>query len=266
MDLADKALLCLGWNEADYSYRQIIEEYNHLTPLPRGYRLGITDEWCMAFVSYCAFCLDTSRSMFPYECSCGKAIELLKANGMWNECDSHIPSRNDLIFYHWGDNGIGDCNHWPNHVGIVTGVKNDWINVVEGNYNSCVKSRSIPVDWKYTRGFGMTSKIYKSLAPIDYTTLAYAIIAGKWGNGEERKERLESAGYNYSRAQLYVNSIIKSESEGSAGIAPIEDIVKEVIRGEWGNGEDRKRKLLNAGYDPEVVQHLVNEYYRKEGK
>lgn len=37
------------------------------------------------------------------------------------------------------------------------------------------------------------------------------------------------------------------------------DIALEVLAGLWGNGEDRKRRLTAAGYDPAEVQAAVNE-------
>lgn len=37
--------------------------------------------------------------------------------------------------------------------------------------------------------------------------LAYEVIQGEWGNGEERKERLEAAGYDYEVVQQRVNEL-----------------------------------------------------------
>ena len=37
------------------------------------------------------------------------------------------------------------------------------------------------------------------------------------------------------------------------------EIALEVLEGRWGNGDERRRKLLAAGYDPDVVQALVND-------
>lgn len=37
-----------------------------------------------------------------------------------------------------------------------------------------------------------------------------------------------------------------------------ETIAREVINGKWGNGEARKKKLIKAGYDPDVIQKIVN--------
>ena len=37
-----------------------------------------------------------------------------------------------------------------------------------------------------------------------------------------------------------------------------QQIAKEVIQGKWGNDEDRKRRLLEAGYSYDAVQSIVN--------
>ena len=39
----------------------------------------------------------------------------------------------------------------------------------------------------------------------------------------------------------------------------VEEVAKEVIKGNWGNGETRKTKLTNAGYNYSEVQSTVNE-------
>lgn len=38
--------------------------------------------------------------------------------------------------------------------------------------------------------------------------LAHEVIAGKWGNGSDRKKRLTDAGYDYSAVQKRVNEIL----------------------------------------------------------
>lgn len=40
-------------------------------------------------------------------------------------------------------------------------------------------------------------------------TIAREVIAGKWGNGEDRKARLTKAGYNYKEVQARVNQLLK---------------------------------------------------------
>ena len=39
----------------------------------------------------------------------------------------------------------------------------------------------------------------------------------------------------------------------------IDAIAREVIRGDWGNGDERRHKLTAAGYDYSAVQKRVNE-------
>ena len=41
-----------------------------------------------------------------------------------------------------------------------------------------------------------------------------------------------------------------------------EAVAQEVIRGQWGNGNDRRNRLRNAGYDPDTIQKIVNMYMR----
>ena len=43
---------------------------------------------------------------------------------------------------------------------------------------------------------------------MDNYTIAKEIIAGKWGNGEERKQRVIAAGYNYDIVQGLVNILV----------------------------------------------------------
>lgn len=47
-----------------------------------------------------------------------------------------------------------------------------------------------------------------SLNKKSVTTIAKEVIAGKWGNGSDRKKKLESAGYNYNEVQKEVNRLL----------------------------------------------------------
>ena len=65
-----QARLWLGRKEADGSHREIIDVYNQIVPLPRGYRLRYDDPWCAGFVSAVAQELGLTAWIFP-ECGCG---------------------------------------------------------------------------------------------------------------------------------------------------------------------------------------------------
>lgn len=92
--------------------------------------------------------------------------------------------------------------------------------------------------------------------------IAKEVIAGKWGNGSERKQKIESAGYNYSEIQSIVNSLMSGNTTESApepAKKSNEEIADEVIKGLWGNGSDRKSKIESAGYDYSAIQSIVNQ-------
>jgi len=42
-----------------------------------------------------------------------------------------------------------------------------------------------------------------------YVEIAHEVIKGLWGNGNERKQRLRNAGYNYEVIQTIVNKLLK---------------------------------------------------------
>ena len=90
--------------------------------------------------------------------------------------------------------------------------------------------------------------------------LAREVIAGKYGNGEARRNAL---GSRYSEVQAKVNEILNSNNKPTTPTTPsnptpsvdILTMVKKTIRGDYGNGEAR-RKALGSNYDE--VQRQVN--------
>ena len=87
--------------------------------------------------------------------------------------------------------------------------------------------------------------------------IAQEVIQGKWGNGEYRKQKLTTAGYDYSAVQALVNKKLVGESFHPA--KTMDQLVDEVIIGKWGNGQDRVSRLKKAGYDPVEIQKRVNQ-------
>ena len=41
--------------------------------------------------------------------------------------------------------------------------------------------------------------------------IANEVIQGKWGNSDERKQKLTSAGYDYGKVQTRVNELMKNQ-------------------------------------------------------
>ena len=87
--------------------------------------------------------------------------------------------------------------------------------------------------------------------------VAKEVINGKWGTGSERKKRLEAEGYVYSAVQAKVNELCNKSSVKSNTKKSIDTVAREVIKGVWGNGSDRKARLEAAGYNYKEVQSRV---------
>ena len=95
-------------------------------------------------------------------------------------------------------------------------------------------------------------------ASSDLDSVAQEVLQGLWGNGQDRFNNLENAGYDAQVVQDRVNSIL-SGGYKQASNTNIDDVAQEVIQGLWGNGQERYDNLTNAGYDAQAVQNRVNE-------
>lgn len=98
-----------------------------------------------------------------------------------------------------------------------------------------------------------TGEAPQTTAPLESVDeVAMEVLNGAWGAGDDRRNRLTSAGYDYQAVQSKVNELLKPKKT-------IDQIAQEVISGQWGTGDDRKNRLTAAGYDYNSVQAKVNE-------
>lgn len=168
-NIIQQAKSWLGCNKADGTHKQIIDVYNNHKPLARGYAVKYTDAWCATFVSACAIkCGYTD--IIPTECGCSPMIQLFKNLGEWVENDAYVPKSGDIIFYDWQDSGSGDNTGVPDHVGIVENVSGSTITVIEGNKNNAVARRTIQVNGKYIRGYGVPKYDVESVSNNELTS------------------------------------------------------------------------------------------------
>ena len=91
-------------------------------------------------------------------------------------------------------------------------------------------------------------------ASSDLDSVAQEVLQGLWGNGQERFDKLENAGYDAQAVQDKVNSLL-----GGEDTVDLNTVANEVIQGLWGNGQERYDNLTSAGYDAQAVQNRVNE-------
>jgi len=199
-----------------------------------------------------------------YVCGVEEHVKIFKKMGIWIEDGTITPEPGYVIVYNW-DKATQPNDGYSAHIGFVEEVSGGNVTAIEGNRGEMVARRKIPLGWGYIRGYaapkyekavnrtgGNTGTGKKSVEAV-----AKEVLAGKWGNGEDRKKRLQDAGYDYPAVQAKVNELVKGSNKKS-----VETVAKEVIAGKWGNGEERKKKLQAAGYDYGAVQRKVNELMR----
>lgn len=150
--LIAQAKTWLGCKESNGSHKKIIDKYNAHKPLPRGYAVKYTDEWCATFVSACAIATGMD-DIIPLECSCEQFISIAKKMGIWIEDESIKPEPGYIILYDWQDTGKGDDKGLADHIGIVYEVKDGKIHVIEGNKGEAVATRLISINARYIRGY-----------------------------------------------------------------------------------------------------------------
>ena len=88
---------------------------------------------------------------------------------------------------------------------------------------------------------------------VNLLDVAKNVIRGDWGNGDDRYNRLTAAGDDYNTVQTLVNDLLAGRAptvpttakipvkkeEPKPALKDIVTVAKEVIRGDWGNGDDR---------------------------
>lgn len=209
-----------GWegkNEADGSYKSIIDIYNTLpvAELPRKTKMAYGWAWCACTWSAIAVYLKYLAIM-PIEISCYYIIEEAKKMGVWVENDAYVPNPGDAVLYDWDDTGKGDNTGNPDHIGTVIYVNKSagYMVVMEGNYSNSVKKRTISLNGRYIRGFICPKYTSNAVSDLpqeggkSVTTIAREVISGLWGNDPERSAALTAKGYNAKEVQAEVNRIL----------------------------------------------------------
>lgn len=133
LDFAVECLKFTGIKEGSPEQAALMEFYNMIDPLPRGYRMTLKDAWCAAYL--CATAWKLGYRNWNFECSCSRLQEMAKADGIWRGRD-YIPQVGDWVVFDlskpWGK---GD------HIGVVTGTDGRKVYSCEGNFADSVKNR-----------------------------------------------------------------------------------------------------------------------------
>lgn len=141
----------VGFSEYNGKFKQIIDLYNSMKPLPRGYAVQYNDEWCDTTVSAAAIkagCVD----LIGRECGVEEHVKIFKKMGIWEEDGTIIPKPGYIIVYSWRKS-VQPNNEYSSHIGVVESVSNGYITAIEGNKGEAVARRVIAVGNGYIRGF-----------------------------------------------------------------------------------------------------------------
>lgn len=149
MTFSKYAQLYIGVKQGSKKHKFIVDFYNTIKPLPRGYRVKYTDNWCATFVSFVLKSCGVTKDVF--ECGAQKMYDKFKSNKLIIK-DKTKGKTNDIIFYDWQN------NNWIDHVGIISKVTTSNYLVIEGNKSKQVGTRTIKRDSDLITGIGRIKK------------------------------------------------------------------------------------------------------------
>lgn len=166
-----------GIAECSSAHKTIVQTYNNHSPLARGYKVSLSDAWCMVFVSYCFIASGNVDAIGKTECGCQDYLDYAKSKGMTVK----DPQRGDLVFYDWHKDGHSD------HVGIMINESPaGYLNVIEGNKSDTVGIRNIRKSSEFICGFvrpkwsNSGSKTTYTVDKVSFADSFNARIAGKY--------------------------------------------------------------------------------------
>ena len=133
------------------AHQQLVNDYNSVKPLPVGYAVKTTDDWCDIFVTT-VFQREGLSGLIGRECGVERHIQIFKRLGIWNEDGTTTPKAGDIITFNWDQNSQQN-NGFADHIGIVESVSNGIIHTIEGNSNNQVRRNTYRIGHGNIRGF-----------------------------------------------------------------------------------------------------------------
>lgn len=206
----------VGKSRSAGTHHDIIDLYNSHKPLARGYAVTYSDAYCDTTISAVFIKLNAVDLIGGTECGVEAHVALFKKAGIWEEDGTVKPEPGWLIVYNWDDNTQPN-DGYSDHIGIVEKVSGNTITCIEGNMNGgVVGRRNIPVGYGCIRGYAKPKYATSSSSTNTDTAtkktvdeLAKEVLSGLWGNGDDRKNNLTNAGYDYNAVQNKVNELVK---------------------------------------------------------
>ena len=156
--VVQSAAALVGVQGGSEQHRLLVADYNRIRPLPVGYAVKETDDWCDIFVTV-VFQRQGLSELIDRECGVERHIQIFKRLGIWNEDGNSTPKAGDIITFNWDQNSQQN-DGWADHIGIVEKVENGIIHTIEGNStNNQVQRKTYRIGHGNIRGFA--SPLYK---------------------------------------------------------------------------------------------------------
>ena len=145
------AAAMVGVKGGSAEHQRLVNDYNSVRPLPVGYAVKNTDDWCDIFTTV-IFQREGLSDLIGRECGVERHIHIFQRLGIWNEDGNSTPSAGDIITFNW-DKDTQQNDGWADHIGIVEKVENGIIHTIEGNSNNVVKRNTYRIGHGNIRGF-----------------------------------------------------------------------------------------------------------------
>lgn len=129
-------------------------------------------------------------------------------------------------------------------------------------------NKSCPGDWLYARLGDLAAKVTAALGSSSEPKPASQLyrVRKTWADSKSQKGAFsvlanakKCADSNKGCSVFDGNGKKVYPADAPGTKKSVDAIAREVIRGDWGNGDERKKKLTAAGYDYSAVQKRVNE-------
>lgn len=166
---------------------------------------GSAYPWCATFISWL---FKAEQSLCLKTASCLQMLEWFEKRGQIVK----TPQAGDIVFFKYSTN-----NRRTNHVGLVISYDGRTINTIEGNTSTTSQDNGGKVMQRnrYSNIVAYARPKYQEGVLTNISNnktneeIAAEVLAGKWGTGNDRRQRLTAAGYNYQEIQKIVNKVLK---------------------------------------------------------
>ena len=229
--------------------------------------------WMSARQGKVTYSMDYRNGPNSYDCSSSVYFALMSAGAITAGWAVNTEYMHDWLikngFKLIAENSVfsaqrGDIFIWGRRghssgAGGHTGIFVDSNNIIHCNYarngitvdNYLATARASGNIYYYIYRPSGQSAVSTSTAGKSIDQLVQETLAGKYGNGEQRKAAL---GNQYQAVMAVINGKTTTNQK------TVDQLAQEVIAGKHGNGEDRKRSL---GSRYEAVQKKVDELLKK---